>query len=56
MAMRNLNATLQGNGLSRFADIVQYHDVSMNAGSFKNKLSFQRGYVPILQACSSSLI
>ncbi|EIN11698.1 P-loop containing nucleoside triphosphate hydrolase protein [Punctularia strigosozonata HHB-11173 SS5] len=51
-----LNKIATGNGLNRFSDIIQYPEVSMNAGSFKNKLSFQRGYVPALQYLSSEFV
>lgn len=42
-------AAEQGNGLRRINDILEWEDVSICAGDQRTKLSFQRGYVPLLQ-------
>lgn len=40
---------MQGNGILRIGDILSFSDVSTAAGTKAGVLSFQRGYLPILQ-------
>ncbi|KAH8119264.1 P-loop containing nucleoside triphosphate hydrolase protein [Phellopilus nigrolimitatus] len=51
-----LKSIATGNGILRLGDIIRHSDVSINAGSDRNVLSFQKGYLPIIQYFSSNFV
>ncbi|KAH8107252.1 P-loop containing nucleoside triphosphate hydrolase protein [Cristinia sonorae] len=52
-----LNAVAKDNGYKRMADILSWPEVSATgAGNNKHVLSFQRGYVPLLQYLASDFV
>lgn len=46
----------QGNGLLRLGDAISWPAVSTSAGSDRMVLSFQRGFLPIIQVCLLSIV
>ncbi|CAL1707171.1 unnamed protein product [Somion occarium] len=51
-----LSAIARDNGLTRINDILTWTNVSIRAGSGHAILSFQRGYIPLLQYLSSDFV
>jgi hypothetical protein len=56
MACLHLTLFLKDNGLLRISDILRWTPVSVKAGSNRQMLSFQRGYLPLLRVGSTLLI
>ncbi|TCD60036.1 hypothetical protein EIP91_010850, partial [Steccherinum ochraceum] len=51
-----LNAVAKDNGYKRMCDIIGWQEVSSRAGNRKDVLSFQRGYIPLLQYLCSDFV
>ncbi|KAF5380591.1 hypothetical protein D9615_004617 [Tricholomella constricta] len=51
-----LNSIATGNGLLRITDVIRWSPVSTQAWSHPQKLSFQRGFLPLLRFYSSDLV
>ena len=53
MIRPGLTLFFKDNGLLRIGDILAWNPISVKAGSNRQTLSFQRGYLPLLRVSSS---